>query len=139
MLLLVHLPGWIDVDGSAHREFPCCQSKRHACERMTDCKIGVFGETLDEIRCPQFGRVCSSGARAMAAQVGSDYAIAAVCESRADTVPVLMICKQTMDQERDAVASTPFVHIQFHSLSPPIVCYYAGVFVGISRPFKRLR
>src|SRR5260370_32165846 len=126
MLLLVYLPGWIDVDGLAHGEFLCCQSKRHACERMTDCKIGVCGETLDEIRGPQFGRVCSTGARTMTAQVGSDHSVAAFCESGADPVPVLMICKQTMDQKRGAVASAPFVHVQFHSLSPPIVCYYAG-------------
>jgi len=33
---------------------------------------------------------------------------------------------------------TPFVHVQFHSLSS-IVSYYAGVFAGIFRPFKRLR
>src|ERR1700722_16904230 len=74
----------------------------------------------------------------MTAQVGSDHAVAAFCESGADTVPVLMISKQTMDQERGAVASTPFVHVQFHSLSS-IVSYYAGVFAGIFRPFKRLR
>src|SRR5260370_20672905 len=106
---------------------------------MTDCKIVGFGETLDEIRCPKFGRVCSSGARAMTAQVGSDHTVAAFCKSGADTIPVLMICKQTMDQKRGAVASTPFVHVQFHSLSPPIVCYNAGAFVWISRLFKRLR
>src|SRR6266567_8577143 len=100
MLLLVHLPGRIDIDGSADCESFCCQSKCHACERMTDCKIGVFGETLDEIRGPQFGRVCSTGARTMTAQVGSDHAVAAFCESGADTIPVLMICKQTMDQKR---------------------------------------
>jgi hypothetical protein len=117
MLLLVHLPGWIDIDGPAHCEFLRCQSKRHACERMADRKIGIVGETLDEILCPQFESVWSSGARAMTAQVGSDHSVAAFCESRANPVPVLMVCKQTMDQERNAVACTPFVHVQFHSIS----------------------
>src|SRR5260370_7600068 len=91
MLLLVHLPGRIDVDGSADCEPFCCQSKRHACERMTDCKIDVFGETLDEIRGPQFGRVCSTGPRTLPAHVGSDHPAAASPNTATNPSPFLTI------------------------------------------------